>query len=165
MTELASLIVGNTQFTSKHTGISSGAAHINNNFLLVFWVVSSVKISQGIFCPHILTNIICPIIQSEGYSSRLYSYNSLYSPFVFSFVLISSALYSHTPSVVPPFEWETRFRPHKNRRNCVFRDVTPLSLMKVRRHFGETYRLHLQFRRISQARNQHKAGCYIFRAS
>jgi hypothetical protein len=34
--------------------------------------------------------------------------------------------------------------------------------MEVSRRFGETYRLHLQVRRVSQARNQHKAGYYIF---
>jgi hypothetical protein len=30
--------------------------------------------------------------------------------------------------------------------------------MKVSRRFAETYRLYLQVRRVSQARNQHKAG-------
>jgi hypothetical protein len=35
--------------------------------------------------------------------------------------------------------------------------VTPFSLLKVKRRFVETYRLHLQCRRINQARNQHEA--------
>jgi hypothetical protein len=36
--------------------------------------------------------------------------------------------------------------------------ITPCSASKVNRRFGETCRLHLQSRRISQARNQFEAG-------
>jgi hypothetical protein len=34
--------------------------------------------------------------------------------------------------------------------------------MKVNRSFGGTYRLHLQGRRVSQARNQHEDGSEMF---
>jgi hypothetical protein len=37
-------------------------------------------------------------------------------------------------------------------------DITPCSSLKVNRRFGGTYRLHLQCRRISQARNQREVG-------
>jgi hypothetical protein len=40
----------------------------------------------------------------------------------------------------------------------MFWDIMPCSLLKVNRHFGRTSHLHLQGRRICQARNQHKAG-------
>jgi hypothetical protein len=36
----------------------------------------------------------------------------------------------------------------------IFWDITPYSPMKVNQRFGRTRRLHLQGRRISQARNQ-----------
>jgi hypothetical protein len=39
-----------------------------------------------------------------------------------------------------------------------FWDVTQYSQLKVNRRFGGTWRLHLQGRRISQARNQSEAG-------
>jgi hypothetical protein len=32
-------------------------------------------------------------------------------------------------------------------KNIIFRDMTPFSLLSVNRHFGGTYRLHLQGRR------------------
>jgi hypothetical protein len=38
--------------------------------------------------------------------------------------------------------------------SCVFWDITPCSPVKVNLRFGGTCRLHLQSRRISQARNQ-----------
>jgi hypothetical protein len=37
-------------------------------------------------------------------------------------------------------------------------DITPCSLLKINRFFEGTYRLQLQSRRISQARNQREAG-------
>jgi hypothetical protein len=40
-------------------------------------------------------------------------------------------------------------------KSPIFWDVTPCSLLENNRHFGGAYRLHLQGRRISQARNQH----------
>jgi hypothetical protein len=40
----------------------------------------------------------------------------------------------------------------------VFWDITPCSLLKVDRRFGGIYRLHLQCRRVSQARDQCEAG-------
>jgi hypothetical protein len=39
-------------------------------------------------------------------------------------------------------------------KTCIFWDIPPFSLFKVDRRFGATYRLHLQGRRKSQARNQ-----------
>jgi hypothetical protein len=41
-------------------------------------------------------------------------------------------------------------------------NITPCSPLKVNRRFGGTYRLHLQSRRISQARNQLGAGSIAF---
>jgi hypothetical protein len=41
-------------------------------------------------------------------------------------------------------------------KSSIYWDVTPCSPLKVNRRFGETYSLHLQGRRISRARNQHK---------
>jgi hypothetical protein len=43
-------------------------------------------------------------------------------------------------------------------KSCIFWDVTPCSPLKLNRRFGGTCRLHLQGRRISQARNQREAG-------
>jgi hypothetical protein len=43
-------------------------------------------------------------------------------------------------------------------KSSVFWDIMPCSSLKVGRRFGETYRLHLQGRRISQTRNQGEAG-------
>jgi hypothetical protein len=42
-------------------------------------------------------------------------------------------------------------------KRSVFWNITPCSLLKVNRRFGGTCRLHLQGRRISQARNQCEA--------
>jgi hypothetical protein len=42
------------------------------------------------------------------------------------------------------------------RKNCIFWNITPCSMLKVSRCFGQTYRLHL--RRISQVINQYGAG-------
>jgi hypothetical protein len=39
-------------------------------------------------------------------------------------------------------------------KSCIFWDITPCNPLKVNRRFGGTCRLHLQGRRISQARNQ-----------
>jgi hypothetical protein len=39
-------------------------------------------------------------------------------------------------------------------KSTIFWDITPCSLLKVNRRFGGTYRLHLQGRKISRARNQ-----------
>jgi hypothetical protein len=38
----------------------------------------------------------------------------------------------------------------------IFWDTTPCSLWKINQSFGGTYRLNLQGRRISRARNQHE---------
>jgi hypothetical protein len=43
-------------------------------------------------------------------------------------------------------------------KSTVFWDITPSSPLEVNRRFGGTYRLHLQGRRMNQARNEHKAG-------
>jgi hypothetical protein len=43
-------------------------------------------------------------------------------------------------------------------KSTVFWDITPCSPLKVNRHFGGAYRLHLKGRTISQARYQRKAG-------
>jgi hypothetical protein len=43
-------------------------------------------------------------------------------------------------------------------RSSVFWDITPCSPLKVNQNFGGTCRLHLQGRKISQARNQRDAG-------
>jgi hypothetical protein len=43
-------------------------------------------------------------------------------------------------------------------KNILFWDITPCSPLKVNPLFGGTYRLHLQGRRISQARNQQVAS-------
>jgi hypothetical protein len=42
-------------------------------------------------------------------------------------------------------------------KNSIFWNITPCRLLKVNRCFGVTFRLHLQGRRTSQIRNQHKA--------
>jgi hypothetical protein len=42
--------------------------------------------------------------------------------------------------------------------STIFCDITPCSPLKVNRRFGGTCRLHLQRRRISQARNQRDGG-------
>jgi hypothetical protein len=42
-------------------------------------------------------------------------------------------------------------------KRFIFWDITPYSLKKVNRRFGRTCRLHLQSRRISQARNQRES--------
>jgi hypothetical protein len=39
-------------------------------------------------------------------------------------------------------------------KSIIFCDITPCSPLKVNRRFGGTYRLHLQGRKISRARNQ-----------
>jgi hypothetical protein len=44
----------------------------------------------------------------------------------------------------------------KTTKSYIFLDTTPCSLMKVNRWFGGNYRLRLQVRRISQARNKHR---------
>jgi hypothetical protein len=43
-------------------------------------------------------------------------------------------------------------------KSSVIWDITLRSPLEVNRRFEETCRLHLQNRRISQARNQHEAG-------
>jgi hypothetical protein len=42
-------------------------------------------------------------------------------------------------------------------KSIVFWDITPCSLLKVNRHFGGTYRLHLRGRKICRARNQRES--------
>jgi hypothetical protein len=41
--------------------------------------------------------------------------------------------------------------------STVFWDILPCSPLKVNRRFGRIYRLHIQGRRISRARNQHES--------
>jgi hypothetical protein len=43
-------------------------------------------------------------------------------------------------------------------KSTILWDITPCSPLKVSRHFGGTYRLHLQSRRISRGRNQHQVA-------
>jgi hypothetical protein len=45
-----------------------------------------------------------------------------------------------------------------SRNSIIFRGASPCSSMKFHRHFGETYRLHLQGRRGSQTWNQQEAN-------
>jgi hypothetical protein len=42
-------------------------------------------------------------------------------------------------------------------KSTIFWDITPCSLLKVNRRFGETYHLHLQGGKISRARNQRES--------
>jgi hypothetical protein len=44
-------------------------------------------------------------------------------------------------------------------KSIIFWSITPCSPLKVNRHFGGTYRLHLQGRRIRQARYQRESRC------
>jgi hypothetical protein len=51
-------------------------------------------------------------------------------------------------------------------KNSIFCDITPCSPLKVNRSFGRNSRLHLQGRRINQARDQREEGskqraCYL----
>jgi hypothetical protein len=47
-------------------------------------------------------------------------------------------------------------------KSSVFWDITPCSPLKINRRFGRTCHLHLQGRRISQARNQHESSaCHL----
>jgi hypothetical protein len=48
---------------------------------------------------------------------------------------------------------------HTKIKNAMFWDITPCSPLKVNWRFGGTYRLHLQGRRISRARNQRESRC------
>jgi hypothetical protein len=47
-------------------------------------------------------------------------------------------------------------------RNIIFFNMTPFSTVKVHRHFGEMYWLHLQGRRVSETINQYEADGIIF---
>jgi hypothetical protein len=47
-------------------------------------------------------------------------------------------------------------------KSTMFRNITPCSPLEVNRRFGRTYRLHLQGRRISQARNQRESRWHAF---
>jgi hypothetical protein len=42
-------------------------------------------------------------------------------------------------------------------KTTIFWDMTPCSPLKINRRFGGAYRLHLQVRRISRARNQRES--------
>jgi hypothetical protein len=46
-------------------------------------------------------------------------------------------------------------------KSTIFWDITLCSPLKVNRRFGRTYRLHLQGRRISRARNQRGSRCLL----
>jgi hypothetical protein len=50
------------------------------------------------------------------------------------------------------------FEEIRSRKSCIFCDTAPSNPLKVNRHFGETYHLHFQGRRIRQAINQREAG-------
>jgi hypothetical protein len=50
-------------------------------------------------------------------------------------------------------------------KSTIFFDITPYSPLKVNRRFGGTYRLHLQSRRISRAKNQREIRCQAELAS
>jgi hypothetical protein len=59
--------------------------------------------------------------------------------------------------------------PRKTKENVGFevvtgvvtkRDITPCNLLKVNRHFGGTYRLHLHVRIIGNGRNQYGADIF-----
>jgi hypothetical protein len=54
---------------------------------------------------------------------------------------------------------KTRFKIRSKINNPVFWDTTPCSPLKVNRRFGETCRLQLQSRRISEGRNQPSSAC------
>jgi hypothetical protein len=43
--------------------------------------------------------------------------------------------------------------------STIFCDITPCSPLRINQRFGGKYRLHLQGRKISQARNQHESRC------
>jgi hypothetical protein len=43
-------------------------------------------------------------------------------------------------------------------KNSVFWDITPCSPLEIKRRLGGTHRLHLQGRRINQARNRYEVG-------
>jgi hypothetical protein len=43
-------------------------------------------------------------------------------------------------------------------KSSIFRDIIPCSPLKINQRFGGTCRFNLQYRRISQARNQHEVG-------
>jgi hypothetical protein len=47
-------------------------------------------------------------------------------------------------------------------KSFIFLDITPCSPMKVNQRFGGTCRFHIQGQRISQARNQRKAGNKVY---
>jgi hypothetical protein len=44
-------------------------------------------------------------------------------------------------------------------KSSIFCDITQCSSLQANRCFGGTHRLHIQGRRISQARNQHESKC------
>jgi hypothetical protein len=47
-------------------------------------------------------------------------------------------------------------KSYKN--SYIFQDIMPCRSVKVNRHIGRTYHLHIQGRKVSQARNRHEAG-------
>jgi hypothetical protein len=49
-------------------------------------------------------------------------------------------------------------------KSSILWDITPCSPLKVNRRFGETYRLHLLGRRISQTRKKQKSACFLLPA-
>jgi hypothetical protein len=46
-------------------------------------------------------------------------------------------------------------------KRTIFWSITPCSPLKMNRRFGGTYRLHLQVRRISRARNQRESSWQV----
>jgi hypothetical protein len=50
-----------------------------------------------------------------------------------------------------------KFQTNGLMKSAIFWDITPCSQLTVNRHFGGTYHLHLQGRRINRARNQRES--------
>jgi hypothetical protein len=81
---------------------------------------------------------------------------------LFLFMSLEAACCSETPITLPGAKArENQHQPFEVltvvvMKSSIFWDITPCSLLKVNRRFGGTYRLHLQDRRISEARNQYE---------
>jgi hypothetical protein len=87
----------------------------------------------------ILLDLIILIIFAEEYTL----WNSLCS-----FFPVRSKYSPHQPLLKHP----------QSVKSIILWDITPCSPLEVSRRFGGTYRLYLQGRRISRARNQSEAG-------
>jgi hypothetical protein len=49
------------------------------------------------------------------------------------------------------------FQPNLKLKSTILWDITPCSPLRVNRRFGGTYRLHLQDRKIGEAKNQRES--------